>query len=156
MSARSGATKLRSGGKSCHDLLVRTLYKTGVSTKHRILVHLVWCPKYRRRVLVGEVAKRLYALFKQACEMNDWQIHELNIKKDHVHMLLQINPRESIASVVHLIKGGSSRAIRQEYPELEEFLWGDSFWCDGYFAESVGKKSEKIIKEYIINQNMKS
>ena len=85
--------------------------------------------------------------------MNDWEIHELNIRKDHIHMLIQINPRESVASVVHLLKGGSSRVIRQKYPELEEFLWGDSFWCDGYFAESVGKKSEKIIKEYIINQN---
>jgi putative transposase len=128
-------------------------YKVGSSTKHRILIHLVWCPKYRRRVLVGEVAKRLKELFTQACEINEWDIHQLNIQKDHVHMLIQINPRESVASVVHLLKGGSSRVIRLEFPELEEFLWGKSFWCDGYFAESVGIVNEKIIKTYIQNQN---
>ena len=85
--------------------------------------------------------------------MNDWTIHELSIEKDHIHMLIQINPRESIAKVVNLLKGGSSRVIRLEHPELEEFLWGDSFWCDGYFAESVGSKNERVIREYIQNQN---
>lgn len=85
--------------------------------------------------------------------MNDWQIIELNIQKDHVHMLLQTNPRDSIAHAMHYLKGGSSRIIRKEFPELEEFLWGDSFWSDGYFAESVGKVNESIIKNYIKNQN---
>ena len=137
----------------CHDLLVVRKYKSGSSTKHRLMVHLVWCPKYRRRILLGEVAKRLYELFKQAAEVNDWQIHEMNIQRDHVHMLIQYNPRESISSVVHLIKGGSSRVLRQEFPDLEEFLWGDSFWSDGYFAESVGAVHEDMIKDYIKNQN---
>jgi len=53
---------------------------------------------------------------------------------------------------MHYIKGGSSRVIRKEFPELEEFLWGDSFWSDGYFAESVGKVNESTIKNYIQNQ----
>ena len=128
-------------------------YRTGSSTKHRLLFHLVWCPKYRRRVLLGDVARRLNELFTQACEMNDWELHELNIQKDHVHMLLQINPRESVAKVVQILKGGSSYAIRREYPELEEFLWGESFWGDGYFVESVGAKNEKVIRAYIKNQD---
>ncbi len=85
--------------------------------------------------------------------MNDWQIQQINIQKDHVHLLLQTNPRDSIAHVMHYLKGGSSRVIRKEFPELEEFLWGDSFWADGYFAESVGKVNESIIKNYIKNQN---
>jgi len=128
-------------------------YRTGSSTTHRVLVHLVWCPKYRRRVLIGKVADRLYQLFKQASEINDWDISELNIQKDHIHMLIQINPRESISQVVNILKGGTSRVIRLEFPELEEFLWGDSFWCDGYFAESVGQVSEQRIKSYIRNQD---
>lgn len=132
--------------------MVKTEYKTGASTKHRLLFHVVFCPKYRRRVLIGEVAKRLYDLFAQASEMNDWEVHELNIQKDHVHMLVQINPRESLSKVVQILKGGSSFVIRKEYPELEEFLWGDSFWGDGYFAESVGKKNETVIRNYIKNQ----
>jgi len=129
------------------------LYKSGASTKHRILVHLVWCPKYRRRVLLGKVAIRLKELFQQACQINDWNIHELSIQRDHVHLLIQINPRESIAKVVQILKGGSSRIIRLEFPELEEFLWGDSFWADGYFAESIGSKNEQVMRTYIQNQN---
>lgn len=126
-----------------------TEYRTGASTKHRLLVHLVWCPKYRRRVLIGKVAERLKELFEECCQMNEWKIHELNVQKDHVHLLIQLNPRNSVAEVMQRLKGGSSRVIRMEYPELEEFLWGDSFWCDGYFAESVGTKNENMIKDYI-------
>lgn len=128
-------------------------YKTGSSTKHRLLFHLVWCPKYRRRVLIGEVARRLNELFTQAAEVNDWELLQLNVQKDHVHMLIQTHPRESLAEVVQKLKGGSSFVIRKEFPDLEEFLWGDSFWCDGYFAETVGQTNEKVIKEYIKNQN---
>ena len=128
-------------------------YKSGASTKHRILVHLVWCPKYRRRVLIGNVAIRLKELLTQACQVNDWRIHELSIQRDHVHLLIQINPRESIARVAQLLKGGSSYIIRREFSELEEFLWGNSFWSDGYFAESIGSKNEQLMRAYIQNQN---
>lgn len=128
-------------------------YKSGSSTKHRVLIHLVWLPKYRRRVLQGKIAVRSKQLFQRCCEINDWKIHELAVEKDHVHMLLQINPRDSIAHAVHLLKGGSSRVVRLEFPELEEFLWGDSFWADGYFAESIGNKNENIIRQYIKNQS---
>ena len=151
MHARSKALALRR--QKWHDLFVKDRYKTGASTKHRLLVHLVFCPKYRRRVLRGKVVERLYKLFYDCCQINDWIIQELNMQKDHVHLLIQINPRDSVAHVLHYLKGGSSRILRKEFPELEEFLWGDSFWCDGYFAESVGQVNEKMIKEYIKNQN---
>ena len=138
----------------CHDFFVSE-YKTGSSTKHRLLTHLVWCPKYRRRVLKGDVSRRLNELFTQAAEVNDWEIIELNMQPDHVHMLIQTNPRESIAEVVQRLKGGSSIVVRKEFPDLEEFLWGDSFWSDGYFAESVGQVNEAMIKNYIQNQDKK-
>jgi putative transposase len=70
-----------------------------------------------------------------------------------VHIMIQIKPSESIAEVVQILKGGTSRVIRKEYPELEEFLWGDSFWADGYFAETVGKVDEQVIKKYIREQS---
>jgi len=85
--------------------------------------------------------------------LNDWEIHQLNIQKDHVHLLLQTNPKDNISEVMQYLKGGSSRIIRKEFPELEEWLWGDSFWADGYFAESVGSVNEAVIKNYIKNQN---
>lgn len=131
---------------------MKIIHKTGASTKHRILIHFVFCPKYHRRVLRGKVAIRLYELFKECCQINDWVVNEINIQKTHIHMLIQINPRNSISEVMQYMKGGSSRVIRKEFPELKEFLWGKSFWSDGYFAESVGKVNETIIKNYIRNQ----
>ena len=87
-----------------------------------------------------------------ACKINRWWIEEISIKDDHVHMMIQINPRESVAEVVQILKGGTSIVIRREYPELGEFLWGDSFWADGYFAETVGQVDEEIVKKYIREQ----
>jgi putative transposase len=128
-------------------------YRSGAHTKHRILIHFVFRPKYRKRVLKIALKRRLKELFTQCCEVNGWEIQELNIKEDHVHMLIQINPKDCISKVMQYIKGGSAKVIREEFPELEEFLWGDSFWSDGYFAESFGKFSETTIKRYIQEQN---
>ena len=125
---------------------------TGSHTKHRLQVHLVWIPKYRKRVIKGKIANRIRGLLYDACKINRWWIEEISIKDDHVHMMIQINPRESVAEVVQILKGGTSIVIRREYPELGEFLWGDSFWADGYFAETVGQVDEEIVKKYIREQ----
>lgn len=69
-----------------------------------------------------------------------------------MHVLIQIKPSDSIAEVVQVLKGGTSRIIRKEFPELEEFLWGDSLWTDGYFAESIGQVDEEVIRKYIRDQ----
>ena len=127
-------------------------YWSGAHTRHRVQLHLVWIPKYRKRVLRGKIAVRLRHLMYEACRMNRWWIGEISVQVDHVHVLIQINPRNSVAEVVQMLKGGTSRVIRQEYPELEEFLWGDSFWADGYFAETVGRVDEATIRRYIQNQ----
>jgi len=113
----------------------------------------VFRPKYRKRVLRFDLKTRLYELFKQCCEVNEWVIHELEVMPDHVHLLIQINPEDCISQVMQRIKGGSAKVIREEHPELEEFIWGESFWGDGYFAESVGKTTEKAIRKYIQQQN---
>jgi len=116
------------------------------------MYHLVWIPKYRKRLLQGQVARRLAELFEQCAEINGWEIHELNLQLDHVHMLVQLPQSISVSRAVQLFKGGSSKKIREEFPKLEEFLWGDSFWADGYFAETVGQLNEAKIREYIQNQ----
>ncbi len=77
---------------------------------------------------------------------------ELSIQEDHVHIILQTNPTDSVAEIAQRLKGGTSRVIRREFPELEEFLWGDSFWADGYFAETVGNVDEEVVKRYIRDQ----
>jgi putative transposase len=84
--------------------------------------------------------------------MNRWWIGRINIQIDHVHLLIQLQADDSVAEVVRILKGGTSKIIRKEFPELEEFLWGDSFWANGYFAESIGSVDEAVIKKYIDEQ----
>ena len=128
-------------------------YRTGAHTKHRLQYHVVWIPKYRKRVLRGKIAVRLKRLLYEACKVNRWWISEISIQEDHVHIVIQASPSESVSEVVQILKGGTSRVIRKEFPDLEEFLWGDSFWADGYFAETVGKVDEEVVKRYIRNQS---
>lgn len=127
-------------------------YATGAHTTHRLIYHLVWIPKYRKRILRGRLARRLYELLRQCADINGWEVVELNVQPDHVHLLVQLPRKQAVAHAVQLMKGGTSKKIREEHPELEEFLWGDSLWADGYFAESVGRVTEARIKVYIQNQ----
>lgn len=127
-------------------------YWIGSQTKHRMLYHIVWIPKYRKRILKGTIAKRLEELLKECALVNRWELHELNVQVDHIHMLIQLRPDISVSRVVQLFKGKSSRLIRKEYPDLEEFYWGDSFWGDGFFVETVGQVNLDKIREYIQNQ----
>ena len=128
-------------------------YWTGAHTKHKLRYHLVWVPKYRKRVLIGKLAQRLRELLYQAAEVNGWRIEELSIVNDHIHMLIQVKPDKALSKVVQLLKGGTSKVLRSEFPELEEFLWGNSLWATGYFAESVGVSDERMIRRYIRDQN---
>ena len=134
-----------------HDLAMAG-YRSSSHTKHRLQYHLVWIPKYRRRVLRGKMAIRLRKLLYEACRINKWWISELGVQEDHLHLIIQTRPEDSVAEVVQRLKGGTSRVIRKEYPELEEFLWGDSLWADGYFAETVGNVDEEVVRRYIREQ----
>jgi len=146
---RSGASwKLAERSNFRHDLAMAK-YRTASHTKHRLQYHMVWIPKYRRRVLRGKIAVRLKRLLYEACRMNRWWISELSIQEDHIHLIIQTNPRDSVADVIQRLKGGTSQVIRKEFPELEEFLWGDSLWADGYFVETVGNVDEEVVKRYI-------
>ena len=128
------------------------MYQVGAHTKYRIMYHIVWIPKYRKRVLEDKIAKKLKILLYECAEINGWKIEELNIQRDHVHILIQLKPSISVSRAVQIMKGGSSRKIRDEFPELKEFLWGNSLWEDGYFVETFGRLNESAIREYIINQ----
>ena len=102
-------------------------YYHGSHSRYRLAYHLVFIPKYRRRVLRGEVAKNLKSLFYDCAQMNDWWITSLQVLPDHIHMLIELPPTISVSKAVQTFKGGSSRALRQAHPELEEWLWGDNF-----------------------------
>jgi len=127
-------------------------YWKGAHTKHKVMYHIVWIPKYRRRVLKGEIATRIGELIQECAEVNRWQVNEINIRPDHVHILIQLRLDMSVSKAVQLLKGKSSRKIRKEFPKLEEFYWGNNFWATGFFVETVGRLSEDAIKKYIENQ----
>ena len=119
-----------------------------------MLYHIVWIPKYRKRILEGKIAEKIEALLRECASINRWHIKELSVQSDHVHILIQLRPDISVSKVVQLLKGRSSYEIRKEFPGLKEFSWGTSksFWCDGFFVETVGQVNEVMIEEYIRNQ----
>ena len=121
----------------------------GGHTKYRLMYHIVWLPKFRKRILRGKIAKRLQELIYQACIVNKWWVEEVKVMKDHVHIMIQFQANRSVSEVVQILKGGTSRQLRKEFPEIKEFLWGDSFWADGYFAETLGTRNMTEIKKYI-------
>ena len=127
-------------------------YWAGSHSKHRLMYHIVWIPKYRKKVLLGKIAKRVEELLLECAKVNDWEIHEMNVQEDHVHVFVQLKPNISLSKAVQYFKRGSSRALRKEFPEMRVFYWGNSFWADGYFAETAGLKAEAAIREYIRNQ----
>ena len=93
-------------------------YWPGSHTRHRLMYHLVWIPKYRKRILQGKVAVRLRQWFYEAAKVNWWWIEEMKILPDHVHLLIQIHPTETVAEVVQKLKGGTSYRLRQEFAML--------------------------------------
>ena len=87
-------------------------YWTGSHTKHRLLYHFVFVPKYRKRVLSSKVSQRVEALFQECCQVNGWQIHELEIMPDHIHLLIQLPTTITPAEAIKYLKGGSSKILR--------------------------------------------
>jgi len=111
--------------------------------------HIVWIPKYRRRVLKGElqefVGGRLFEVQKYHPEV---EIEKFSIQDDHVHLVSVIPPKYSVSSVVGKIKANTSREIRKEFPWLKKVYWGSEFWSPGFFSSKLGI-NEDIIKRYV-------
>jgi putative transposase len=112
--------------------------------------HLVWSPKYRKKILQGAIAERVREMFAEIAEQYDITIDEMEVSIDHVHLFCSFPPRYSIAQVVTRFKSLSARAIFREYPQVKRQLWGGEFWEDGYFARTVGDKvTVEVIRQYI-------
>ena len=114
-----------------------------------ILYHLIFCPKRRKKVLVGEVAADLNALIREKCEEQGWTIRELAIQPDHVHLFVQVRPTDAASEVVRQVKGFTSHALRARHPDL---LRLPSLWTRSFFASSAGNVSQATIARYIAAQ----
>ncbi|WP_394345280.1 IS200/IS605 family transposase [Bifidobacterium longum] len=112
--------------------------------------HVVWCPKYRRPVLVNGVDGRLKDIIRETCAEIHAELIEMEVMPDHVHLLVEVDPQYGIHRAVRLIKGRSSRLLRDEYPWLKSRL--PTLWTNSYFVSTVGGAPLKTIRQYIENQ----
>ena len=129
---------------------IRMEYKSNNNVVYSCKYHVVWCPKYRRKVLAGAVSERLRALIIQKCEEIKADIIELEIMPDHVHLLIEVDPQLGINRAVRSIKGFTSHALRKEFKELTTRL--PTLWTNSYFVSTVGGAPLSVIKQYIENQ----
>ena len=115
--------------------------------------HIVWCPKYRRPVLVGEVAERLEALLAEKAAELGMTIHALEVMPDHVHLFIESDPTRCVAEIVNRLKGYTSRVLREEFPSLRSRL--PTLWSRSYYAGTVGHVSAATVEKYIAEQKGK-
>ena len=125
-------------------------YKSNNNVVYSCKYHVVWCPKYRRNVLVGSVETRLRELIKETCTDLNVDIIEMEIMPDHVHLLLEVDPQFGVHKAIKRIKGYSSKVLRSEFKELTTKL--PTLWTNSYFISTVGGSPLEVIKQYIESQ----
>ena len=120
-------------------------------SKYRCEYHIVFAPKYRRQIIYGQIKKDIGEILRKLCEQKDVEMIEAEACPDHIHMLVSIPPHLSIAQFMGYLKGKSSLMIFDRHANLKYKYGQRSFWCRGYFVDTVGK-NETAIRNYIRNQ----
>lgn len=122
-------------------------YRRNAGSVYSLKYHVVWCPKYRRPVLVGQVADDLKALLHEKAEVLGAEIHSLEVMPDHVHLFVVSDPTLPVQFLVNQFKGYTSRILRDRYPDLRSRL--PALWSRSYYAGTVGHVSEETVRRYI-------
>ena len=112
---------------------------------------MVWCPKYRKKIFGrGEIRERAEQLIREISEEYGFEIVEMEVTVEHVHILLSFPPKRSIGEVVRIIKSNTARELFREFPSMKRRLWAGELWEDGYFARTVGDRmTREVIEKYI-------
>ena len=124
-------------------------YRHGSDSVFRLHVHLVWCTKYRKPVLVGDIGSRLRNLVRQLCSEMEVEILSGVVSRDHVHVLLSMLPRTSVSRLVQKLKGKTSYKLQREFRSLSKQYWGQRMWARGYFACTTGNVTDEAVAAYI-------
>ena len=127
-------------------------YRLGAHTKTDLKVHLVWIPKYRKKVLVGPVAIRARDVIRQIAFEHELEIISGKVAKDHVHLFISYRPTQNVSKIMQWLKGISSRILLSEFAYLQKQFWGRHFWARGYLAVSSGNITDEMIQQYIEEQ----
>ena len=125
-------------------------YKSNKNITYSCKYHVVWCPKYRRKVLIKGVDTRLKEILEEVCLEFQADLIELEVMPDHVHLLVECDPQFGIAKLIRYMKGRSSRLLRQEFSWLKSRL--PTLWTNSYFISTVGGAPISVVKQYIENQ----
>jgi putative transposase len=128
-------------------------YRQNAGATYSLKYHLVWCPKYRRPVLVDAVADRLRALLTEKSAELGMEIHALEVMPDHVHLFAESDPTRCVAEIVNRLKGYTSRVLRAEFASLRSRL--PTLWSRSYYAGTVGHVSAATVQRYIAEQKGK-
>ena len=120
-------------------------------TRWNCKYHIVFAPKYRRMVFYGEKKREIGKILRQLCDWKGVEIHEAEVCPDHIHMLISIPPKYSVAQIMGYIKGKSSLMIFDRHANMKYKYGNRHFWCRGYYVDTVGKNT-KAIAEYIKHQ----
>lgn len=127
-------------------------YKSNQRQIYLLNYHVVWCPKRRKPVLVGDIKTRLEAILRQVSVEKNLEILAIEIMPDHIHLFISAYPQLAVHRIVKLLKGRSSNILRKEYPELLKL---PSLWTRSYFISTAGNVSSETIKKYIESQSKK-
>lgn len=111
--------------------------------------HVIWCPKYRKQILTGEVAQTMSDILDMICAKNNWSIITKEVQADHIHLFLTIPPAIAVASAVKILKGASALKLFVQFPELKKQLWGQHLWAPSYYVGTAGNVSAETIQRYI-------
>jgi len=130
---------------------VKNEVKTTAHSSYRCEYHIVFAPKYRRKVIYGEIKSDIGVILRKLCNELKVEILEAEACPDHIHMLVSIPPYMSIAQFVGTLKSKSALMIFDRHANLKYKYGNRSFWCRGYYVDTVGK-NERMIREYIRNQ----
>jgi putative transposase len=128
---------------------IEVKYQRDEHRVHLIVYHLVWCPKRRNSVLMGKIAEDCKVLIEAKCHGKGWQILELAIQTDHIHLFVRVWPTVSAAEVIKQCKGITSPELRKRYPQLRKL---PSLWTRSYFTSTAGNVSSDTIQRYIAAQ----
>jgi putative transposase len=125
-------------------------YKSNNNVVYSSKYHVAWCPKYRRKVLEGAIAKRCEQILRRTAKKYRADVIALEIMPDHVHLLVEVDPQFGIHRLVKNLKGVSSHTLRKEFASLVSRL--PTLWTNSYFVATVGGAPLSVIKQYVENQ----
>ena len=114
--------------------------------------HLVWAPKYRRKVLDGKVGERAKQIIMEASVKYGYKVDTLKVSPDHIHLLVSLPPRISIVEAIRTLKSITAKTLLEEFPELKKHLWQGSLWTRGYAVNSVGGLNLDTVRQYIMTE----